>query len=166
MIVELDIPLIDAGISVYYTLVNSEVSSNLARFDGLKFGLQSDTKDSENHESYRSHLRDKGFGDEVKRRILLGAHILSASEYEGLYIKAMNIRTTVTQQFKQHLENDVDVILGPTTPFLPWELGKNNDDPVANYLADAYTVIANITGMPAISIPAGFVEHDGKNLPV
>ena len=70
---------------------------------------------------------------------------MSASEYEGLYVKAMNIRTVVTQQFMQHLTNDVDVIMGPTTPFLPWGLGENNDDPVANYLADAYTVMANIT---------------------
>ena len=90
----------------------------------------------------------------MKRRILLGAHILSAREYEGLYVKAMNIRTEVTKQFIHHFDHDIDVIMGPTTPFLPWELEKNIDDPLANYLADAYTVIANITGMPAISIPA------------
>lgn len=166
IIIELDIPLIDAGISVYYTLVNSEVSSNLARFDGLKFGLQHDTHESKNHMDYLADIREQGFGDEVKRRILLWAHILSASEYEGLYVKAMNIRTEVTKQFIHHFKHDVDVIMGPTTPFLPWEIGKNNDDPVANYLADAYTVIANITGMPALSIPAGFVEKENKKLPV
>lgn len=166
IIVELDIPLINAWISVYYTLINSEISSNLARFDGLKFGLQHDTHDSKSHMEYLSTIRQQGFGDEVKRRILLGAHILSASEYEGLYVKAMNIRTEVTKQFIHHFNKDVDVIMGPTTPFLPWELWKNNDDPVANYLADAYTVIANITGMPALSIPAGFVENHNKKLPV
>lgn len=166
VIIDLDIPLIDAGVSVYYTLVNSEVSSNLARFDGLKFGLQHDTRESSSHMDYLATIRGQGFGDEVKRRILLGAHILSASEYEWLYVKAMNIRTAVTKQFIQHFTNDVDVIMGPTTPFLPWELGKTNDDPVANYLADAYTVIANITGMPALSIPAWYVETDNKKLPV
>lgn len=165
-IVELDIPLIDAGVSVYYTLVNSEVSSNLARFDGLKFGLQQDTRESNSHTDYLATIRQQGFGDEVKRRILLWAHILSASEYEGLYVKAMNIRTDVTKQFMHHFDHDVDVIMGPTTPFLPWELGKNNDDPVANYLADAYTVIANITWMPAISIPAWYVEGNNTKLPV
>lgn len=162
----LDIPLIDAGVSVYYTLVNSEVSSNLARFDGLKFGLQADTHESTSHHDYLSTIRNQGFGDEVKRRILLGAHILSASEYEGLYVKAMNIRTTITQQFKSHFQHDVDVILGPTAPFLAWELGKNNDDPVANYLADAYTVIANITGLPAMSIPLQPVDKQGKKYAV
>lgn len=166
ILVPLDIPLIDAGVSVYYTLVNSEVSSNLARFDGLKFGLQADTHESTSHHDYLSTIRNQGFGDEVKRRILLGAHILSASEYEGLYVKAMNIRTTITQQFKSHFQHDVDVILGPTAPFLAWELGKNNDDPVANYLADAYTVIANITGLPAMSIPLQPVDKQGKKYAV
>ena len=166
ILVHLDIPLIDAGVSVYYTLINSEVSSNLARFDGLKFWLQENTHESKNHKEYLTHIRKKWFGDEVKRRILLGAHILSAREYEGLYVKAMNIRTEVTTQFIHHFDHDVDVIMGPTTPFLPWELEKNIDDPLANYLADAYTVIANITGMPAISIPAWSIEQNKKILPV
>lgn len=91
---------------------------------------------------------------------------MSASEYEGLYVKAMTIRTTITQQFKQYFENKIDVILGPTAPFLPRPLGQNNDDPVANYLADAYTVIANLTGMPAISIPLAPVIIDEKEYPV
>ena len=166
LLVDLDIPLIDAWVSVYYTLVNSEVSSNLARFDGLKFWLQSDTHESNNHKDYLSRIRESWFWDEVTRRILLWAHILSASEYEGLYVKAMNIRTEVTKQFIHHFDHDVDVIMGPTAPFLPWELGKNNSDPSANYLADAYTVIANITWMPAISIPAWVVEKNITNLPV
>lgn len=165
-IVELDIPLIDAGVSVYYTLVNSEVSSNMARFDGLKFGLQSDTNDSSSHNDYLAHTRGEWFGNEVKRRILLGAHILSASEYEWLYVKAMNIRTLVTQQFKDHLTNDVDVIMWPTSPLLPRSLGSKTEDPVAMYLADAYTVIANITGMPALSVPVGFGEQGWKKLPI
>ena len=83
----------------------------MARFDGLKFGMQSDTNDATNHMEYLAKTRDEGFGSEVKRRILLGAHILSASEYEGLYMKAMNIRTQVTQQFKDHFAHDVDVIM-------------------------------------------------------
>ncbi len=166
IVVELDIPLIDVGVSVYYTLVNAEVSSNMARFDGLKFGNQADTNDSASHMDYLAKIRDEWFGLEVKRRILLGAHILSASEYEWLYTKAMNIRTTVTNQFKSHFAQDVDVIIWPTVPFLPREIGTNNDDPVAHYLADAYTVIANITGCPAMSVPVGFGEIDGKKLPI
>jgi aspartyl-tRNA(Asn)/glutamyl-tRNA(Gln) amidotransferase subunit A len=166
VVVELDIPLIDAGVSVYYTLVNSEVSTNMARFDGLKFWLQQDTNDSASHMEYLAHVRDQWFGSEVKRRILLGAHILSASEYEGLYVKAMNIRTLVTQQFKDHFAHDVDVIMGPTVPLLPREIGAKVDDPVAMYLADAYTVIANLTGCPAISIPVGFGEENWKKLPI
>ena len=166
LVVELDIPLIDAGVSVYYTLVNAEVSTNMARFDGLKFGMQSDTNDATNHMEYLAKTRDEGFGSEVKRRILLGAHILSASEYEGLYMKAMNIRTQVTQQFKDHFAHDVDVIMWPTVPLLPWEIGAKVDDPVAMYLADAYTVIANLTGCPAISIPVGFGELNWKKLPI
>lgn len=166
VVVELDIPLIDAGVSVYYTLVNAEVSTNMARFDGLKFWLQSDTNDATNHMEYLAKTRDEGFGSEVKRRILLGAHILSASEYEGLYMKAMNIRTQVTQQFKDHFAHDVDVIMWPTVPLLPWEIGAKVDDPVAMYLADAYTVIANLTGCPSISIPVGFWELDWKKLPI
>lgn len=166
VVVELDIPLIDAGVSVYYTLVNSEVSTNMARFDGLKFWLQSDTNDSKSHMEYLAQIRDQWFGSEVKRRILLGAHILSASEYEGLYVKAMNIRTIVTQQFKDHFAHDVDVIMWPTVPLLPRAIGAKVDDPVAMYLADAYTVIANLTGCPAISIPVGFGEEDWKKLPI
>jgi aspartyl-tRNA(Asn)/glutamyl-tRNA(Gln) amidotransferase subunit A len=166
LVVELDIPLIDAGVSVYYTLVNAEVSTNMARFDGLKFWLQSDTNDATNHMEYLAKTRDEWFGSEVKRRILLWAHILSASEYEGLYMKAMNIRTQVTQQFKDHFTHDVDVIIWPTVPLLPWEIGAKVDDPVAMYLADAYTVIANLTGCPAISIPIGFGELDWKKLPI
>ena len=166
VVVELDIPFIDAWVSVYYTLVNAEVSTNMARFDGLKFWLQSDTIDATNHMEYLAKIRDEGFGSEVKRRILLGAHILSASEYEGLYMKAMNIRTQVTQQFKDHFAHDVDVIMWPTVPLLPWEIGAKVDDPVAMYLADAYTVIANLTGCPAISIPVWFGELDWKKLPI
>jgi aspartyl-tRNA(Asn)/glutamyl-tRNA(Gln) amidotransferase subunit A len=147
-------------------LVNAEVSTNMARFDGLKFWLQSDTHDATNHMEYLAKTRDEWFGSEVKRRILLGAHILSASEYEGLYMKAMNIRTQVTQQFKDHFAHDVDMIVWPTVPLLPWEIGAKVDDPVAMYLADAYTVIANLTGCPAISIPVGFWELDWKKLPI
>lgn len=166
VVVELDIPLINAWVSVYYTLVNAEVSTNMARFDGLKFGLQCDTNDASNHMEYLAKIRDEWFGSEVKRRILLGAHILSASEYEWLYMKAMNIRTQVTQQFKDHFAHDVDVIMWPTVPLLPWKIGAKVDDPVAMYLADAYTVIANLTGCPAISIPVWFGEENWKKLPI
>jgi aspartyl-tRNA(Asn)/glutamyl-tRNA(Gln) amidotransferase subunit A len=166
VVVELDIPLIDAWLSAYYTLVNSEASTNMARFDGLKFWLQQDTNDSKSHMEYLASIRDQWFGPEVKRRILLGAHILSASEYEGLYVKAMNIRTLVTQQFKNHFAHDVDVIMWPTVPLLPRGIGAKVDDPVAMYLADAYTVIANLTGCPAISVPVGFGEENWKKLPI
>lgn len=164
--IELDIPLLDAGIAVYYTLVNAEISANLARFDGLKYGQQADTHQAANHHDYISKLRDSGFGAEVKRRILLGAHILSASEYEWLYLKAMDIRTSITEQFIHYFDKEIDIILWPTTPDIAPKRGQNTSDPVKDYLADAYTVIANITGLPALSIPAWTIQEEDKNLPV
>jgi aspartyl-tRNA(Asn)/glutamyl-tRNA(Gln) amidotransferase subunit A len=166
IIVELDIPLIDSGVSVYYTLVPAEMSSNLARFDGLKFWLQANTYDSENHMKYLSSVRSQGFWDEATRRILLWAHILSASEYEGLYVKAMDIRTVVTKQFKDHFAQDVDVIFWPMAPTLPRKKWSKMEDPIAMYLADAYTVIANLTGMPAMSIPIWFGYDEDEKLPI
>ncbi len=166
ILVDLDLPLIDAGVSVYYILVSAEVSTNLSRFDGLKFGLQDDTTNFANYHEYLGTMRDQGFGDEVKRRILLWAHVLSASEYEGLYVKASDIRAQVTKEFIDILETQVDVIMGPTTPVLPRKLWENQDDPISAYLADAYTVIANLTWLPALSVPVGMVESEGKKLPV
>lgn len=158
VIVELDIPLLETAVAVYYTLVPAEVSSNLARFDGLKFGHQNDTHDAISHNDYLATVRTEAFGDEPLRRTLLGAHVLSSAEYEGQYVKAMDIRALVTKQIKDHFAQDIDVIISPTFPLLPWKLGEKVSDPLAMYLADLYTVIANITGMPAMSVPAGFAE--------
>lgn len=166
VVVELDIPLITEGIAVYYTLVPAEVSTDMARFDGLKYGLQHDTTDALSHNDYLATIRAEGFGDEVMRRILLWAHILSASEYEWLYLQAMKMRTIVTQQFKDHFAHDVDIILWPVSPTLPWKLGAKNDDPLALYLMDMYTVIANITGLPAFSLPIWFGKEWDEQLPI
>ena len=166
VIVELDIPLLETGVAVYYTLCPAEVSSNLARFDGLKFGHQQDTHDATSHMDYLAQVRAKAFGDEPLRRTLLGAHVLSSSEYEGQYVKAMGIRAVVTKQLKDYFAKDVDIIVSPTCPLLPWMIGEKIADPLAMYLADMYTVIANIAGIPAISVPAGTIEDDGQKTPV
>lgn len=162
-LVELDFPLIDAGVSAYYTLISAEISTNLARFDGLKYGQQLDTHDFSSHEEYLQTVR-KEFGEEVKRRILMGTHVLSAREYEWLYVKAQQIRTQITEHMLEQLAK-VDVIVWPTTPVVPWKLGEKTD-PVSAYLADSYTVIANLTWLPALSMPVGRIDKDGQSLPV
>ena len=162
-LVELDLPLIDAGVSVYYTLVSAEVATNLARFDGLRFGTQADTSAFAHHDEYLQSVRSS-FGPEVKRRILMGNYVLSALEYEWLYVKASSLRAHITQNMLETLKR-VDIIAWPTSPVLPWHTGAKSD-PVSAYLADAYTVIANLTGLPALSLPIGLVNNNGQELPV
>lgn len=166
IIVDIDMPLLDTALAVYYILVPSEVSGNMARYDGIRYGLSSDTTGYESHAAYIGAMRAAGFGDEVVRRILLGAHILSAAEYEWLFVKAMDLRTIVTQQMIDHFAQDVDVIMGPTSPILPWKIGEKVNDPLAMYLADIYTIVVNICGIPAISLPIGFASDGDEKLPV
>ncbi|MFA5889255.1 MAG: Asp-tRNA(Asn)/Glu-tRNA(Gln) amidotransferase subunit GatA [Candidatus Paceibacterota bacterium] len=148
-------------LALYYILNFAEVSSNLARFDGVKYGLYVDGKDL--LEDYKL-TRGQGFGKEVRRRILLGTYILSAGYYDAYYGKAQSARVALQKEFKK-IFTEVDMVLTPTTPAPSWKIGEKGD-PLSMYLADIFTVTANIVGLPAISIPSGFLELEGKSLPL
>lgn len=168
-IVEISLPHTDYALSTYYILQPAEVSSNLSRYDGVKYGhsaLNEDKNLSLDDVYVRS--RGEGFGSEAKRRIMLGTYVLSAGYYDAYYKKALQLRTLVKQDFDKAFDSDggVDVILTPVSPTPAFKVGEKADDPVQMYLSDIYTVPINPAGVPAISVPAGFVPRDGKDLPV
>ncbi len=152
-IVELSMPLNKYALAVYYIVATAEASSNLARYDGVRYGYRD--RDSKDHIDMYSASRAHGFGAEVKRRIMLGTYTLSAGYYDAYYLKALKVRTLIKQDFDKAFEQ-VDCIAGPVTPTPPFKLGEKIDDPLTLYLSDVYTVMANLTGLPAISIPCGF----------
>jgi aspartyl-tRNA(Asn)/glutamyl-tRNA(Gln) amidotransferase subunit A len=152
---------IDKSLAVYYIIMPAEVSSNMARYDGIKYGL---SVDGANLLDVYKKTRGQGFGKEVRRRIILGTYILSSGYYDAYYGKAMMARKIISSEFSKAFE-EVDAILTPTTPFLAWKIGEKKT-PLENYLADIFTVTANIVGCPAISLPSGFAEVDGKELPL
>ncbi len=151
-IVEVSLPHTRYAIPVYYILATAEASSNLARFDGVRYGYRAEGAKNL-AEMYRK-TRDEGFGAEVKRRIMLGTYALSAGYYDAYYLKAQKVRTLVTQDFAAAFEK-VDAIVTPTSPTAAFKLGEKVDDPLAMYLADIYTVTANLAGVPGISVPCG-----------
>lgn len=159
---DVDLPNIGNALMVYYIVMPAEVSSNLARFDGVKYGLHVDGKDV--IEDYFK-TRHAGFGKEVIRRILLGTYVLSSGYYDAYYNRANAVKKLITDEFLKAFES-VDVIATPTTPGPAFKMGEKINDPIAMYLEDIFTVTANITGMPAISIPCGNVSKNGKSLPV
>ncbi|MCZ7356833.1 MAG: Asp-tRNA(Asn)/Glu-tRNA(Gln) amidotransferase subunit GatA [Candidatus Methanoperedens sp.] len=140
------------ALSAYYIIAMSEASSNLARFDGMRYGLR--TEDSDWHTTF-SQVRAAGFGDEVKRRILLGTYALSAGYHDKYYLKALKIRTLIKQDFERAFR-DVDVLIAPTMPYPAFRIGEKIDDPLSLYLADVDTVPINLAGVPSISVPCGF----------
>ncbi|ELZ39290.1 Asp-tRNA(Asn)/Glu-tRNA(Gln) amidotransferase subunit GatA [Halorubrum tebenquichense] len=156
---EISLPSVEHAVQAYYVIAMAEASSNLARFDGVRYGHRGES-DGNWNESF-AETREEGFGAEVKRRILLGTYALSAGYHDKYYEKAQDARAWVRQDFEAAFE-DVDVIASPTMPVLPFELGESLDDPLRMYLADANTTPANLANLPAISVPAG--EADG--LPV
>ena len=156
---EISLPSVEHAVQAYYVIAMAEASSNLARFDGVRYGHRSDS-DGNWNESF-AETREEGFGAEVKRRVLLGTYALSAGYHDKYYEKAQDARAWVRRDFEDAFE-DVDVIASPTMPVLPFELGESLDDPLRMYLADANTTPANLANLPAISVPAG--EADG--LPV
>jgi len=149
-LVDVDIPLIDQAVAAYYVIATAEASSNLSRYDGVRFGPRAPAASlGEMYEGTRAH-----FGDEVKRRILLGTFVLSHGYYEAYLLQAQKVRTKLTQAFRDAF-NNVDILLLPTTPTLPFALGEKLNDPLAMYLGDLFTLPASLAGLPAISVPAG-----------
>jgi aspartyl-tRNA(Asn)/glutamyl-tRNA(Gln) amidotransferase subunit A len=157
-IVEVSLPHSEYALPAYYIIQPAEASANLARYDGIKYGFSEKGKDL--LEGYLK-TRQKGFGDEVRRRIMLGAYTLSAGYYDAYYLKAQKVRTLIKQDFDKIFEK-VDVLMGPTSPTPAFKLGEKVDDPVSMYLSDIYTVSINLAGLPAVSIPCGKI----KQLPV
>ncbi len=151
-IVEVSLPHTKYAIPAYYLVATAEASSNLARFDGVRYGHRAAAVRSLS-DMYR-RTRDEGFGAEVKRRIMLGTYALSAGYYDAYYLKAQRVRTLLTRDFEEAFKK-VDVIVAPTSPTAAFKLGEKVDDPLAMYLADIYTVTANLAGIPGISIPCG-----------
>ena len=153
--VEVDLPNIDLSVPTYYVVAPAECSSNLSRFDGVRFGHRAENVDDLFDLYCRS--RGEGFGDEVKRRIMTGTYVLSAGYYDAYYLKAQQVRQLIADDFRKAFA-DVDVIAGPTTPTPAFKLGDKVDDPITMYLNDIYTIGANLAGLPAISVPCGFVN--------
>jgi len=151
---EISLPLTEYALPAYYIIQPAEASSNLARFDGMRYGTRAE---GPLKESYRKG-RSNGFGREVKRRIMLGNYILSAGYYDAYYKKALAVKTAIFNDLNDALK-DVDVIVSPASPSVAWNIDEKFNDPIAMYLSDVYTVTANITGVPAISVPCGFA-HD------
>jgi aspartyl-tRNA(Asn)/glutamyl-tRNA(Gln) amidotransferase subunit A len=144
-------------VPAYYVIAPAECSANLSRFDGVRYGHRCD--DPKDLADLYKRSRSEGFGDEVKRRILVGTYALSAGYYDAYYNKAQQVRRLIKQDFVEAFA-DVDVILGPTSPSPAFEFGAKTQDPVAMYLEDIYTIATNLAGLPGLSIPCGLV--DGK----
>ncbi len=154
---EIGLPRTDAAVAVYYVLATAEASSNLARFDGVKFGFRA--KETKDLLDLYMKTRQEGFGPEVKRRIMLGTYVLSAGYYDAYYGKAQVVRTLVCQDFNAAFK-EVDLIVTPATPTPAFKLGEKSEDPLQMYLSDIFTISANLAGLPAIALPCGF-SRDG-----
>ncbi|OWP48165.1 Asp-tRNA(Asn)/Glu-tRNA(Gln) amidotransferase subunit GatA [Pseudomonas nitroreducens] len=152
---DISLPNMQHAIPAYYVIAPAEASSNLSRFDGVRYGYR--CENPKDLQDLYKRSRAEGFGAEVKRRIMVGTYALSAGYYDAYYLKAQKIRRLIKNDFVSAFA-EVDVILGPTTPNPAWKLGEKNNDPVAQYLEDIYTITANLAGIPGLSMPAGFVD--------
>ncbi|MCX8056831.1 MAG: Asp-tRNA(Asn)/Glu-tRNA(Gln) amidotransferase subunit GatA [Ignavibacteria bacterium] len=157
---EISLPYLEYSIADYYLLTTAEASSNLSRYDGVKYGSR--VHEPLSIKDLYTKTRDEYFGTEVKRRIMLGTFVLSAGYYDAYYLKAQKVRRLIQNDFIKAF-NEIDVIISPTTPTTAFKIGEKTDNPLAMYLSDIYTTSANLAGIPAISIPIGF---DSKNLPI
>ena len=160
---EISLPHASFALSSYYIVMFAEVSANLARFDGLRYGFSPKNPDSL-LDLYKN-TRDLGFGAEPKRRVIMGTYVLSHGYYDAYYLQAQKIRTLIRQDF-EHAFDEVDVVIGPTTPSVAFPFGAKTKDPLSMYLEDIYTVAINLAGLPALSMPCGIIEDSGKSLPV
>lgn len=166
-IVDISLPMTKYAIATYYIIVPAEVSTNLWRLDGLRYGHTSDKTYTDMNEFYL-HNRGEWFGEEAQRRSILWAYVLSAWFYDAYYKKAWQIRTLIIEDFKKAFDS-VDVIISPVVPSVAWKIGEKIDDPLKNYLADAYTIPASLAGLPGISVPAWFAlseDSEKELLPV
>lgn len=157
---EISLPHSELCVPVYYIIATAEASSNLARFDGVRYSHRS--KDAENILELFSKSRGEGFGEEVKRRIILGTYVLSSGYYDAYYLRAQKVRSLIRQDFEQAFTT-VDAIITPTTPTPAFKSGEKNNDPLAMYLNDIYTISVNLAGLPALSLPVGMTQN---NLPI
>jgi aspartyl-tRNA(Asn)/glutamyl-tRNA(Gln) amidotransferase subunit A len=154
-LVDVELPHARFAIPVYYLVCTAEASSNLARYDGVRYGFRASTARDAGLKAMYSRTRDEGFGPEVKRRIMLGTYVLSAGYYDAYYLKAQQVRTLLRRDYDAAFEQ-VDVVAMPTSPVPPFRLGEKVADPLQMYLTDVFTVSANLAGLPGISVPCGF----------
>ncbi len=150
-VVDVSLPHLDHALAAYYIIAPAEASSNLARYDGVQYGLR---VPSDELRTMVSRTRARGFGAEVKRRIMLGTYALSAGYYEAFYLRAQKVRTLIVRDFAAAFER-CDVVAMPTTPTLPFRLGERTADPLQMYLADVFTIPVNLAGLPGVSVPCG-----------
>jgi aspartyl-tRNA(Asn)/glutamyl-tRNA(Gln) amidotransferase subunit A len=170
-VVEIDLPTTDAGVAAYYIVALAEASSNLARYDGVRYGRRASARAGEGLLELYARSRAEGFGAEVKRRIMLGTHVLSSGYYDAYYTTALRARRRILQDFQAAFMGEktgraCDVVLMPTAPGPAFRVGEKTGDAIAMYMEDVYTVGVNLAGLPAMSVPAGFVEEGGRDLPV
>ncbi len=159
-IIDVELPYAKYGIAVYYIIATAEASSNLARYDGVRYGFRAEDTDALRQMYFKT--REEGFGAEVKRRIMLGTYVLSSGYYDAYYAKAQKVRALVKRDY-QTAFTKCDAILTPTSPSVAFKLGEKSDDPLAMYLNDIYTVSANLAGIPGISVPCGL---SSEGLPI
>ncbi|MEP6705525.1 MAG: amidase family protein, partial [Acidobacteriota bacterium] len=159
-VVDVELPYAKFGIAVYYIIATAEASSNLARYDGVRYGFRAEEAEALRRMYFKT--REEGFGAEVKRRIMLGTYVLSSGYYDAYYSKAQKVRALVKRDYQKAFTS-CDAILTPTSPSVAFKIGEKSDDPLAMYLNDVYTVSSNLAGTPALSIPCGL---SGEGLPI
>lgn len=162
-LIDISLPHTEYAVSVYYIIATAEASANLARFDGVRYGNRAESPKDLMDLYLRT--REQGFGSEVKRRIILGTYVLSSGYYDAYYLRAQKVRTLIRRDFEQAFEK-VDAIVCPTSPDVAFPIGERANDPLKMYLADIFTIAANLAGICGLSVPCGFVEEGGKKLPV
>ena len=162
-LVDVSLPHTDYAIHVYYILATAEASANLARFDGVRYGHRAENPS--NLLDHYGRTRGEGFGQEVKRRIILGTYVLSSGYYDAYYLRAQKVRELIRQDFARAFEK-VDALVSPTSPVPAFKLGERTADPLQMYLADIFTNTANLAGICGISLPCGFAQVNGNRLPI
>ena len=162
-IVDVSLPHTDYAVAVYYILATAEASANLARFDGVRYGYRAENP--RDMLDLYGRTREEGFGPEVKRRIILGTYVLSSGYYDAYYLRAQKVRELIRQDFAKAFEK-VDALISPTSPVPAFKLGERTADPLQMYLADIFTIAANLAGICGISVPCGFAQVDGHRLPI